>query len=416
MKVLWFANTPSLAANIFSKDNYFGGWIASLQKSINEYEDINLAVAFYSNDYKEAKIYQEHVIYYPIKRNIYSLNERYFNKENERSLLDKCVRIVNDFNPNVIHIFGTENVFAGIVSCTKIPVLVHLQGLCWPILQNWLPNEVKLSQVLFNSSSIKLFKGAGVYKSYCRLKNQAIREIKFVKKNHFFSGRTDWDKSYIRLLNPDAEYFHIDEILREPFYNFNWSVPQSNKFLILSILGPNIFKGLDTILKTAFELKNSTNIEFEWNLVGIQKNDEVVKMIEKIFNLKFCSLNVNFLGLKNQFEIIELMKRSYLLINPSHIENSSNSICEAMLAGLPVAAANVGGNNSLIDDRKNGFLYTDNDISQLIKIIYDAANSKQTLSIISENAKKTAHKRHDKTLIAGNTIKIYSRLAALMVQ
>lgn len=416
MKVLWFTNTPSLAARIIGKCNYYGGWIESLQKSIIEYEDINLAVAFYSNDFNETKITHEKVIYYPIKRNIFSIHERYLNKENERNLLDKCIRIIDDFNPDVIHVFGTENVFAGIVSYINIPVLVQLQGLCWPIFQNWLPDGVKLSQVLFNSSCIKLLKGAGVYKSYFRLKNQAIREIKNVRQNHFFSGRTEWDKSYIRLLNPGAEYFHVDEILREPFYHFNWSIPTSNKFFILSVIGPNIFKGLDIVLKTAFELKNKATIDFEWNLVGIEKNDEVVKMIERIFNLKFCSLNVNFLGLKNQFEIIELMKKSYFFINPSHIENSSNSICEAMLAGLPVAAANVGGNNSLIGDKENGFLYNDYDISTLIKIICDAANSKRTLSIISENAKETALSRHDKAIIVENITKIYSRLAALITR
>jgi glycosyltransferase involved in cell wall biosynthesis len=415
MKVLWFANTSSLAASIVGKYNYFGGWIESLQRLIVENENIDLAVAFYSNDFKETKISHEKVIYYPIKKNIFSLNERYFNKENERNLLIKCIRIVDDFNPDVIHVFGTENVFAGITSLTKIPVLVHLQGLCWPILQNWLPNNVKLHQVLFKSSFIKLAKGAGVYKSYCRLKNQAIREVENVKTNQFFTGRTEWDKSYIRLLNPNAEYFHIDEILREPFYHYNWSIPKSNKFLILSIIGPNIFKGLDTVLKTAFELKNNTNIDFEWNLVGIQENDEVVKIIERILKLKFTQLNVNFLGLKNPFEIIELMNRSSLFIHPSHIDNSSNSVCEAMLVGMPVIASNVGGINSLIDDGIDGFLYKDYDFTKLLSIISEAADSSRDLKIISENAKQTAFRRHDKISIVRNIIEIYSKLVNKMI-
>jgi glycosyltransferase involved in cell wall biosynthesis len=415
MNILWFTNTSSLACKIVGKSNYFGGWIESLQQLISEREDINLAIAFYSGDFNESKVLYERVVYYPIEIKKFSIAERYFNFENESKLLNKIIKIVDDFQPDVIHIFGTESVFAGIASQIKVPILVHLQGLSWPILNNWLPSGIEMNQVLFNSSFIKLLRGSGVFRSYYRLKRQAFREIKNIKLNTLYTGRTDWDKSYIRLLNPNAQYYHVDEILREPFYHYTWAPSYCDKVKLLSTIGPNIFKGLDIVLKTAYELKKNSNIAYEWNLVGIQENDELVKIFERIFKLKFCSLNVNFLGLKNPYEIIELMKTSSLFIHPSHVDNSPNSICEAMLVGMPVIAANVGGINSLINDGENGFLYTDYDVPELFSLICEVGNLSQNLKILIKNAKQTALKRHDKAEIVSSTIRLYSKLAKKVV-
>ena len=43
--------------------------------------------------------------------------------------------------------------------------------------------------------------------------------------------------------------------------------------------------------------------------------------------------------------------------SPSVIENSPNSIGEAMLLGVPIVASDVGGVSSLVEHWKNGFLY-----------------------------------------------------------
>jgi glycosyltransferase involved in cell wall biosynthesis len=410
MKVLWFTNTPSLASKITGKLSYGGGWIESLQEHLVGSTRISLAIAYYSNDSKEAKFLHEGVHYYPIMKNRFSIYERYLNIEQDRNLISKYLKIVNDFKPDVIHIFGTENGFAGIITQTKIPILIHLQGLTWPIMQNWLPLNFTMNQVLFNSSLIKLLRGSGVYKSYFTIKRQAVREIMNCRKINFFSGRTEWDKSYVRLLKPEAKYFHVDEIMREAFYNDCWTFPKNRKIKLLTVISPNIFKGLDTVFKAALELKEKEEVDFEWNLVGLQKDDELVKIVEHVLKIKNHSLGINFLGYKMPAEIISLMKSSNLFIHPSHIDNSPNSVCEAMLVGIPVVAANVGGLNTLIDDNENGLLYRDYNISELCQIICEGVNSESKLTSISNNARKKALIRHDRVKIVENTVEIYSQL------
>ena len=47
------------------------------------------------------------------------------------------------------------------------------------------------------------------------------------------------------------------------------------------------------------------------------------------------------------------------------MDNSPNSLCEAMAVGMPVIASNIGGIPSLIDDEVNGLLFKVNDSNDL---------------------------------------------------
>ena len=53
-----------------------------------------------------------------------------------------------------------------------------------------------------------------------------------------------------------------------------------------------------------------------------------------------------------------------LSVMPSSSESLSNVILESMAAGVPVVAANVGGNSELIQDQKTGLLFAAGDESQ----------------------------------------------------
>jgi glycosyltransferase involved in cell wall biosynthesis len=72
---------------------------------------------------------------------------------------------------------------------------------------------------------------------------------------------------------------------------------------------------------------------------------------------------VSNLGLQNSVEILinppdvaGLYKKSHIYLSTSLYEGLSNSIMEAMVAGIPIVATDVGDNRYLIKDGFNGFL------------------------------------------------------------
>jgi len=64
--------------------------------------------------------------------------------------------------------------------------------------------------------------------------------------------------------------------------------------------------------------------------------------------------SVQFLG--HQTDVSKLYAMADLFVLPSNTEGMSNSLLEAMAAGLPVVASNVGGNRDVIKHQQSGFL------------------------------------------------------------
>ena len=91
------------------------------------------------------------------------------------------------------------------------------------------------------------------------------------------------------------------------------------------------------------------------------------------------------------------MLNANLYVHPSHIENSSNSICEAMLLGMPIIATYAGGTPSILGDKNEGLLVQDGDPYALAKSLGSKARVKSFI-------------RNDKEKIVKDVINIYASI------
>ena len=55
------------------------------------------------------------------------------------------------------------------------------------------------------------------------------------------------------------------------------------------------------------------------------------------------------------------LRRAHVFAISSYIENSPNSLCEAMQAGMPCVATYAGGIPSLVEDGRTGLLFPPGD-------------------------------------------------------
>lgn len=97
---------------------------------------------------------------------------------------------------------------------------------------------------------------------------------------------------------------------------------------------------------------------------------------------------VHFLGERN--DVSTLLHEFDLYVLTSLREGTSNTLLEAMAAGLPIIATNVGGNPILIDEAKTGYLINPKDPDALAAHIKTFLNNSEEFIQIGKNARNKA--------------------------
>ncbi len=405
MRILWFSVTPSLF-NPHSNGHNGGGWIASLEQIVRSNKDIELGVAFNFPD-SGFKYENDGVSYYPIPTEQRSLASKLFRKDENRKNIANFLQIIEDFKPDLIQIFGSENEFGAICKLTKIPVVIHMQG-CIPPYQNALfPVGMKKSDFLLKKGLSLSYRIIGI-RSEKAFRKRAEMEIETIQSCKHFMGRTEWDKSLIDLFNPNATYFHCEEALRDSFINSNkrWKYSDGKKKTIISVISRPWYKGCDLILKTAALLKHFTDIDFEWKVYGIPE----MKFYESVYGIKAKDVNVHPMGTASKEELVDALCSSSCYVHPSYIDNSPNSICEAQILGIPVLATNVGGISSIVNNGIDGILFPANAPYTAASLIKRITADKELSATLSSNAIKRATDRHNPAKIGDRLVEIYETI------
>jgi glycosyltransferase involved in cell wall biosynthesis len=414
MRVLWFTPTLSLGANYLNSKSIGGGWIESLESELSRIKDIQLGISFNIKDTDIKSFSVGNTKYYPVNIKLAEskFRERYsrlsHNIENENNI-QKYLEVIQQFNPDLIHVFGSESDFGLVTSKTTVPCIIYMQGNLNVINVKWFSGLTR-TDILKYSDKWLLLKGHGLFHDYFINKKRADRERKIFNFCKYFMGRTDWDRRVSSVLSPGSEYFHCDEILRPGFYANIWK-PQGKRddFVIVSTIRNNIYKGLEGI----FECKKILNQSFPefnltWKVAGIKDSDEILHIVERKFKDKLLLNKIQLLGHLQENELINELLKADLFVHPSHIENSPNSVCEAMLLGMPVIATYVGGTPSIICDKKEGLLIQDGDQYALAGAIIELSRDQELANRLGENARNVSLKRNDPNKIVNDLLNIYS--------
>lgn len=405
MRILWFSVTPSLF-NPKSNSHNGGGWIASLEQIVRNEPTIDLGVAFHFSN-SDFKYKREGVSYYPIPSFQPSRLQRLCGKDNRENMIAHCLRIIKDFRPDLIQIFGSENDFGLLCQHTNIPIVIHMQG-CLPPYHNALfPVGMNKYDFYFTKGLSWHFRWMGI-RSEPSFKKRAEQEIQTIQHCRYFMGRTEWDKGLVSLFNPDATYFHCEEALRDSFLKGakRWTLPKGKRFRIISVISNPWYKGMDLILKTANLLKRFTTLDFEWRVYGVRD----IRFYEKKYNIRAKEVNVHIMGTATKDELVDALCNSTLYVHPSYIDNSPNSVCEAQILGLPILATNVGGLSSIIRDGETGILFPANAPYTLAILIKQLASNPEQCQSLSRAAIGQATERHNPENIRKNLLNIYQAI------
>lgn len=412
MRVLWFTQTPSLASKLLHSQFNGCGWIDSLEKKITKTDNLELGIAFHYGTNNKRSFEIDNTIYFqlPYHSNngkLKKLWKRWMHYIEPDSQINHYMEVVEKFKPDIIHIFGTEPIFGLIIPKINIPVIIQIQGNVTICSKKWF-SGLNNFDILIHTKLSTFLKGHGLWHYYYQFVKKSKREQIIFSQCKYFIGRTDWDKRIIKAFSSEASYFHCDELLRDDFYQNNWEEPSNQKIILFSTISQVVYKGLETILETASILKNKKFIDIEWQIAGISGDEEIIGIIEKTYKLKFYDQNITFKGSLSSELLVKSLLKANIFIHPSHIENSPNSVCEAMLLGVPVIATFAGGTPSIINDKKEGLLVQDGDPYALTGAIIELLEDRKYAADLGINAKKRAEIRHNPDTIIADLMSIYN--------
>ena len=148
----------------------------------------------------------------------------------------------------------------------------------------------------------------------------------------------------------------------------------------------------------------------EWNVICEDIAITSQRDLEKEFHIKHENVNVKLMGVASAEDIREALLHATAYIHTSYIDNSPNSLCEAMLLGVTSISTSVGGVPSLVTDGQTGFLVPANDPYQMAFLMSYIAEHPEINLEIGNAAREAAIKRHDKNIIAERVVNIYKSL------
>lgn len=370
MKVLWICNCPNRSASEYlgEKPSVYGGWLTGMSEVLAKSEDIELVYCFPRIAEKEQiNFFKGNIHYYsfcvPLKYGFFKIDA---DKDNIKERSD-IKRILSTEHPDLIHIFGTEYIHALMVAeeCRdKSKLICSIQGLTSVISKHYLS---LIPPVLWHKVNIATIFRKTLWGQRQELQKRGKREIRTLQLCPNIIGRTEWDEVCSLFINPTRKYFKCNETLRSAFYDYAWNYENCTKHSIFVSQGSSPLKGFNILIEAVYLLKKEfpdvvvrvagNNFIDKTSLLNRVKISTYGEYIRKLLTDFSLQENIIFLGSLDEKAMVEEYLKCNVFVSASAIENSSNSVCEAMLLGVPVVSSNVGGISSLLQDNIEGLLY-----------------------------------------------------------
>lgn len=363
MKVLWLVNIlmPEAAELLNIKGSVGGGWLIGLHNDIKN--KMNLVICCPCDSSTSGSVESKSSKYYTFRRNVSSIVDE--------DTKNDFITILKDEKPDVIHIWGTEylhsyEMYQAAESLgVKDKVVVSIQGMVSVYAQHF---AAGLSEKIMRHKTLREWlKGDNLNAMMRDYEKRGEYEIALIKSVHNVIGRTDWDRACVYGINSDVVYWHCNETLRKSFYEHEWEYSKCKKHSIFFTQCNVPLKGFHTLLQAMpYILRYYPDTEIcitgslksasddLKNKMGARTYDKYISDMMKKLDLQG---KVHFLGSLSEKEMCEQYLKANAFVLASSIENSPNSLGEAMLLGVPVVSSFVGGVQSMISHGSEGYLF-----------------------------------------------------------
>jgi glycosyltransferase involved in cell wall biosynthesis len=387
MRIAWLGGypiellRPELAIERRSQ-GHPASWIVNLAKALSKTEDVDLHMITVSSGVRESQTITKDGITFHVLRHTFPFTMRGIPEYMPIDVLTRYAflrreirKVILKLQPDLINVHGTEYGYGLAALEINVPTVVSIQGI------------VNLYARVSPSIFFRL---------------QAPIELHLIRTAKYFGTRTAWANSFIRSLNNTATIYDLPEAVDQVFFK---NVVKHTTHNVLMVGSIEQRKGIEDALD-AMTLVLAQCPSAKLLVVGGGKPDYLTKLKQRTKSAGIES-HIEWLGFKTADEIVALHAVSALLIHPCLIDNSPNSVAEALVSGLPVVASNVGGIPSMIEHGVTGLLVEPRNHPQLAEAVIALLDDESARSRLAKNAKEVARERHLPSKVADKTLSTY---------
>jgi glycosyltransferase involved in cell wall biosynthesis len=418
VRVLWFTTViPQAVARHLGMDGGEGqgSWIESLEHEITERGQLELAVATPCRE-KYAPFTSNGVTYHGLP--VVEARTRIARAVSEwrgsfvlPDMNAACAEVVRDFEPDLIHVHGTENPFGLLTPHTRVPVVISLQGLLSVYEKFYFSGMTSRDRASLTLQKSFLL-GRGALQGYWQCSAMAAREREIIRTNTSFMGRTEWDREVLWAINPKAAYHHCGEVLRSLFYESAWRREAAQPETIFCTSNTIAWKGADCLIEALSILRSAGHPEVHLRIAGIPPEGPGNRYFPARARKYGVMDRIAWLGRLDATGLVNELLSASVFAYPTHIDNSPNALCEALLVGAPTVTTYAGGVPSLLDDEREGLLCQNGDPYALAAKLHRMLDDGDFAATVGARARERALHRHDPGTIVGDLLGVYSSVAS----
>ena len=325
-----------------------------------------------------------------------------------------CRQIINDTNGlsrfDAIVLFGTENPSMrdflkvcknrGLANVTA----VFAQGISYPCALHYA--EGVPARVINRYTFRDLLRRQNIKKEQKLMFSRAEAERETLALTKNFIGRTTMDKAVLRLYNQSAAYYRCGDVLRDPFYEGEWSCASCEKHRIFISQYYYPLKGFHYLIEAANLLKNKYP-DLKIAAAGYNpiqkplpqkelKDSSYIRYIKALISRYGLSDSIILLGTLDERRMREEYLKANVFVMPSTIENSPNSLAEAMALGVPTVASDVGGVTDFAQHKTEAYIYPSSAVYMLAHYIDSVFSDQTKTEAMARNGRARALREYDK--------------------
>ena len=260
--------------------------------------------------------------------------------------------VLDEIQPDLVHGWGTEDVYGLAAVLSGRPNIVSMQGILSAILlKTWMhPREYF----------------QGLLELYCLRKAQVI------------TTESEWGAEVVRRRRGRRPVEIVEYGVQQIFFSTQWK-PAAENNLTIFVGSIRAGKGIQDLVEafrdpalSGSELVVVGGVEGEW-----------AKQLQK-----GAPTNIRWLGRKTAEETAQLMSNAWCLVLPTRADTSPNVVKEARVVGLPVITTRHGGQASYVRDGEDGYFVECGDIKGLVQKLKIVLGSLSKAKEMGDNGRK----------------------------